>query len=48
LSFTAGKPLAACLASAWLIGTAPFIGVDVLKAIVASGLVLGGRSLHKP
>jgi biotin transport system substrate-specific component len=48
LSFTAGKPLAACLTSAWLIGTAPFIGVDVLKAIVASGLVLGGRTLHKP
>ena len=35
------------LSSAWQFGVLPFIGVDVVKAVVASGVTLSGRALTR-
>jgi len=39
-----GENVAGCALGAWRLGVVPFIAVDFLKAVIASGLVLGGRS----
>lgn len=38
LKFVVGKPWEGCVRGAWMLGVVPFIGVDILKAIVASNL----------
>ena len=38
------KPWDECMRGAWQLGIVPFIGVDLLKAIAASGIALGSRS----
>lgn len=45
LGLVSGKSLAECLSGAWQMGVVPFIGVDLLKASVASGAVMGGTTL---
>ena len=45
LGIVRGQGFAACLTGAWQLGIVPFIGVDLLKALAASGLALGGRSV---
>jgi biotin transport system substrate-specific component len=42
LSMFSSKDLT--LRAVWALGIAPFIGVDLLKAIAASGLAIGGRA----
>jgi len=44
IGVTGGRSLAGCILGAWQMGIVPFIGVDLLKAAAASGLVLSGRS----
>jgi len=43
LAFFQGENTSACILGAWQLGVAPFIGIDFLKAVIASGVVLGGR-----
>jgi biotin transport system substrate-specific component len=39
ISMTTGKPVAFCANSAWQLGIAPFIGIDLLKVVLASGII---------
>ena len=43
LRFAGGKQWSDCFFSAWQLGIVPFIGIDILKALAASSLALGGR-----
>lgn len=43
VGITDSKPWIESLKSAWLMGTAPFVLVDIIKAIIASGIVSGAR-----
>jgi biotin transport system substrate-specific component len=50
VGITDGKTWITSLKSAWLMGTAPFVLIDVIKAIIASGIVSGvkySRSISK-
>jgi len=38
-----GQPWDHCLQNAWRLGIVPFVGIDLLKAMAASSLALGGR-----
>lgn len=44
LGCTGSKSWASSIAAAWYMGVAPFIGIDLLKAVAASGLALGLNS----
>jgi biotin transport system substrate-specific component len=44
LGCTSAKPWSVCLSSAWYLGVVPFVGIDILKAVTASGIALGMRS----
>ena len=46
LGIAGGKPVEACIRGAWQLGIVPFVAVDLLKAAVAAGLVLGGRAAN--
>lgn len=39
-----GRSWGDCMIGAWRLGIVPFFGIDILKAVAASGLALGGRS----
>ena len=47
LSFAESRPIHACALSALQLGCAPFVGIDLLKAALASSMVLGGGMLQK-
>lgn len=42
LAVASRTPVHACIGSAWQLGIVPFIGIDLLKAALASAIVLGG------
>lgn len=43
VGITDSKPWVESLKSAWLMGTAPFMLVDIIKAIIASGIISGAK-----
>lgn len=47
LGMVSGKPLPESLSGAWQMGIVPFVGIDLLKAMAASGLVIGGKTLRR-
>ncbi len=38
-----GENIGTCIIGAWQLGVAPFIAIDLLKALIASSLVIGGQ-----